>query len=165
MSRAENVGRGDGLTGEGDTPGPERTDIRIATYSIRSGRNGWLEIALRAMKQMNIDLGLFTEAKLTDGIHTRFSSEYTVVATNARVHNQGGVALFYRSSPFWQVESVKRYGPNPPRRTSDARKVPGILFGSDNAGALNALSVERTSRQALYLFTCRHSMVSPGMAG
>ena len=56
-------------------------------------------------------------------------------------------------------------GPESSPAYNDARKVPGILFGSDNAGALNALSVERTSRQALYLFTCRHSMVSPGMAG
>ena len=87
-------------------------EINIATYNIRSGRNGRLETALRAMEQMNVDLGILTEAKLTDGIYTRCSSGYNVVATNARAHFQGGVALFYKNSPDWQVESVRHHGPN-----------------------------------------------------
>jgi exonuclease III len=64
------------------------------------------------MEQMKVDLGILTEAKLTDGIYTRYSSGYNVVATSARVHNQGGVALFYKNSPDWQVESVRQHGPN-----------------------------------------------------
>jgi Reverse transcriptase (RNA-dependent DNA polymerase) len=90
----------------------EESRINLATYNIRSGRGGNLEIVLRAMEQMNVDLGILTEAKLTDGIYTRYSSGYNVVATSARVHNQGGVALFYKDSPDWQVESVKHHGPN-----------------------------------------------------
>jgi hypothetical protein len=46
----------------------ERASIRIATYNIRSGRAGRLEMALRAMNQMNVDIGILMEAKLTDGI-------------------------------------------------------------------------------------------------
>ena len=88
----------------GHSEAVERTQIRLATYNVRSGRAGRLEIALRAMEQMNVDLGILTEAKLTDGIYTRFSSGYHVVATDARVHNQGGVALFYRDSPHWQID-------------------------------------------------------------
>ena len=76
----------------------------MAMYNIQSSRTGWLE--------MNVDLGILTEAKLTNGIHTRYSSGYQVFATEARSHCQGGVALFYRYSPFWQVESIWRYGPN-----------------------------------------------------
>ena len=64
------------------------------------------------MEQMNVDIGILTEAKLTGGIYTRYSSGYNVVATSARVHNQGGVALFYKNSPDWQVESVRQHGPN-----------------------------------------------------
>ena len=86
--------------------------INLATYNIRSGRGGNLEIVLRAMEQMNVDIGILTEAKLTGGIYTRYSSGYNVVATSARVHNQGGVALFYKNSPDWQVESVRQHGPN-----------------------------------------------------
>lgn len=98
--------------GGGASTEAERTLICIATFNIRSGRAGRLELALRSMEQMNVDLGILTEAKLTDGIYTRFSSGYHVCATTARSHSQGGIALFYRDSPYWQVESVKRYGPN-----------------------------------------------------
>ena len=42
--------------------------IRLATYNIRNGRNGGLEAALRAMAQANVDLGVFQETKLTEGI-------------------------------------------------------------------------------------------------
>ena len=72
-------------------------------------------MALRAMRQMKVSFGILTEAKLTDGIYTRFCENYHVVATNARAHNQGGVALFYEDSPLWQVEEIKTYGPNETR--------------------------------------------------
>ena len=48
--------------------------IKLATYNIQSGRGGRLEMALREMAIMNIDAGILTETKLTDGIYTRFSS-------------------------------------------------------------------------------------------
>jgi hypothetical protein len=64
------------------------------------------------MEQMNVDVGLFTEAKLTGDAHTRFSSGHHVVAAEARRHCQGGVALFFRDSDCWQVESVRKHGPN-----------------------------------------------------
>jgi endonuclease/exonuclease/phosphatase family metal-dependent hydrolase len=81
-------------------------------YNIRSGRAGRLEMVLRAMNQMNVDIGILTEAKLTDGIHMRQSSGYHVYATSARSHSQGGVALFFHDSAQWQVESICRFGPN-----------------------------------------------------
>jgi exonuclease III len=86
--------------------------IRFGTYNIQSGRNGRLEQALRAMGQMGMDWGLFTEAKVTNGTHTRFSSEYHVIATEAASSSQGGLALFYRDSDTFQVESVRKHGPN-----------------------------------------------------
>jgi hypothetical protein len=64
------------------------------------------------MEQMNMDVGLLTEAKLMDGIYTRFSSGCHVVATDACSHSQGGVALFYRELDCLQVESVCKHGPN-----------------------------------------------------
>jgi len=66
----------------------------------------------QALQDMNVDLCFLTEAKLTDDHHTVYSSGYQVEATKARVHNQGGVALVYWDSPYWQVESVQRHGPN-----------------------------------------------------
>jgi exonuclease III len=69
-------------------------------------------MALRAMNQMNVDIGILMETKLTDGIHTRQSSGYHVYTTSARSHSQGGMALFFRNSALWQVESIRRFGPN-----------------------------------------------------
>jgi hypothetical protein len=46
------------------------TTIRLVSYNIRNARAGRLEVALRAMAQANVDLGVFQETKLTDGIYT-----------------------------------------------------------------------------------------------
>jgi hypothetical protein len=45
--------------------------IRIGTYNIRNGRAGNLEGDLRAMHNMNIDIVLLTETKLTNNQHTK----------------------------------------------------------------------------------------------
>jgi hypothetical protein len=64
------------------------------------------------MGQMRMDWGLFTEAKVTKGIQTRFSSDYHVVCTEANSSSQGGLALFFKDSTAFQVEAVRRHGPN-----------------------------------------------------
>ena len=86
--------------------------IRFGTYNIRNGQNGGLESELRGMSQANVDLGIFQETKCTDGIYTRESAGYRVVATDAPSRHRGGVALFYRPSPLFEVEAVREYGPN-----------------------------------------------------
>ena len=42
-----------------------------------------MELALQGMSQANMDLGIFQETKCTDGIYTRESVGYRVVATDA----------------------------------------------------------------------------------
>ena len=86
--------------------------IRFFTYNIRNGRNGGLESALWGVAQANTDLGIFQETKCTDGIHTRASAGYSVVATDALSRHRGGVAVFYRPSPHFVVEAVRQFGPN-----------------------------------------------------
>ena len=61
----------------------EEVPIRFNTYNIRNRRNGGLESVLRGMSQANMDLGIFQEKKCTDGIYTRESAGYRVVATDA----------------------------------------------------------------------------------
>ena len=90
----------------------EEVLIRFGTYNIRNGRNGGLESALRGMSQANMDMGIFQEMKCTDGIYTRKSAGYRVVATDAPSQHRSGVALFYRLSPLFEVEAVRDYGPN-----------------------------------------------------
>ena len=69
-------------------------------------------MALRGMSQANMDLGILQETKLTDGIYTRGSFGYSVIATDAPSRHRGGVALFYRSEPHFMVEAVEKFGPN-----------------------------------------------------
>ena len=88
------------------------TELVIGTWNIQSGRNTCLETALRALSIVGVDVCFLTETKLTAGIYTRLSSGYRVLATNAVSHRQGGVALVYRDSPYFQVESSVRHGPN-----------------------------------------------------
>ena len=59
-----------------------------------------------------MELGIFQEMKCTDGIYTRESAGYHVVATDAPSRHRGGVALFYRPSPLFEVEAVWEYRPN-----------------------------------------------------
>ena len=86
--------------------------IRFGTYNIRNGRKGGLEASLRGMSQANMDLGILQETKLTDGVYTRGSAGYNVIATEAPSRHRGGVVLFYRSTPHFVVEVVERCEPN-----------------------------------------------------
>jgi hypothetical protein len=76
---------------------PSRPDgsgsIALASFNIQSGRNGGIEAALRAMKQMGFDIGFLLETKLTGGIYTRHLSVYDVLASNATSLSSGGIAL------------------------------------------------------------------------
>ena len=47
-----------------------------------------------------------------EGIYTRGSAGYNVIATDALSQHRGGVALFYRSEPHFVVEAVEKFGPN-----------------------------------------------------
>ena len=50
------------------------------------------------MAATGVDLGIFTETKITDGVYTQFSSGYNVTASNAISACQGGIALFWRDN-------------------------------------------------------------------
>ena len=90
----------------------EEVPIRFSTYNIRNGRNGGLELALRGMAQANMDLGIFQETKCTEGIYTRESAGYIVVATDAPSRHHTRVAVLYWPSPLFAVEAVRQFGPN-----------------------------------------------------
>ena len=64
------------------------------------------------MDQANMDLGIMQEMKITDGVYTRASAGYRVVATDAPSRHRGGIALFYREGAGFVVKEVRPYGPN-----------------------------------------------------
>ena len=89
-----------------------RVPIRFGTYNIWNGGNWGIESALRRISQANMDLGIIQEAKLTDGIYTRGSAGYSVVATDAPSRQFGGLEVFYRLAPHFIVEAIKQFGTN-----------------------------------------------------
>ena len=86
--------------------------IRFGTYNICNRRNRGLELALRGMSQANMDLGIFQETKVTDGIYTREPAGYSVIATEAPSQHHDGVAVFHRPAPHFAVEAVQKFSPN-----------------------------------------------------
>ena len=68
--------------------------IRVGTYNIWNGINGGLDSELRGVSQANMDLGIFQEKKLSDGVYTRGSTRYSVIAVDAPIQHLGGVAVF-----------------------------------------------------------------------
>ena len=71
-----------------------------------------METALRGVSQANMDMGILQETKLPDGIYTRGSAGYSVLATDAPSRHRGGVAIFYRPAPHFAVEAVRKFRPN-----------------------------------------------------
>ena len=84
-----------------------RVPIRFRTYNIFNERNRGLELALRGVSQANMDLGIFKETKVTDGIYTRGSAGYCIVATDASFRHCGRMAVFYQPAPYFAVEDVR----------------------------------------------------------
>ena len=89
-----------------------REPIRFGTYNIRNVRNGGLESALRGMSQANMELGIFKETKITNGVYTLRSAGYIVVSIDTPIRHRSGVAVFYRPSPRYAMEAVQKFGPN-----------------------------------------------------
>jgi endonuclease/exonuclease/phosphatase family metal-dependent hydrolase len=87
-------------------------NINIATYNIRDGQNSNLEAALRACQKMRIDVGILTETRLGTDRYTRSASGYTVFATQTTHFNQGGIALIFTNSLYFQIKSQQKHGPN-----------------------------------------------------
>ena len=81
----------------------EARGIKLAMLNIRSGREVGLEAALRALKQVNIYVGLLQEMKLTNGIHARQGAGCAIWATEAEIRHQGGIEVVRRKESRWQV--------------------------------------------------------------
>jgi exonuclease III len=106
--------------------------LNICSYNIMHGGNNRLNQALRCMRMMNMDLGILTETKLTDGRHTRAAEGFDVVATKAKNKHQGGVAIFYRTdkNDKWVIEGTKCFGPNVIRATLVSGRKRWLIIGA-----------------------------------
>ena len=90
-----------------------RSSLVLGTLNIYSGTNSRLQMAMRCMEKMSVDIGILTETKITNDMYAKESEGYEIVCTKARSAHQGGVALFYRKYSWkFSVEGTKTFGPN-----------------------------------------------------
>ena len=88
--------------------------------------------------------------KLTDGIYTRGSAGYSVVATDAPSRHRGGVAIFYCSEPHFTVKAVEKFGPNVIifQLVTGARRwyIVGVYLAPDNTETMERVTKAIRSR-------------------
>jgi len=89
------------------------TTITITTYNVVSARGTKLLEALRAMKDLNTDIAILTEAKLTGDRHARMGHGFHVFATNASSPSKGGIVLAWRAGQqHWTLEGMRAVSAN-----------------------------------------------------
>jgi len=91
----------------------QKTQITIVTYNVVSARGTCLLEALHTMQELNTDIAILTEAKLTNNKHARHGHGFNVFATLAPSASQGGVVLVWRAEPrHWILEGLRAISPN-----------------------------------------------------
>ena len=87
--------------------------VRIIMYNIMLAGGNNLNMALRAMDQMHVDLGIFTKTKLNHDMYMQDCYGYSIVVTRMKTSFQGGVALFYWNQALhWSVRGIQTHGHN-----------------------------------------------------
>ena len=64
------------------------------------------------MAYANVDLGLLQETNITDGVYVQESAGFCVIALDVLIRHHWGVALFYKESPRFAVDSYQQHGPD-----------------------------------------------------
>jgi hypothetical protein len=64
------------------------------------------------MAAVEVECGVLTETKITNDIHTQFSSGYTVFALNTAGVWQGRIAFFWRDNDLYEIKESKFCVPN-----------------------------------------------------
>ena len=67
---------------------------------------------MRGISQANVDVRVFQETKLTEGIYSLFLAGYKAVAMPAPIRHQDSVKIFYWESPVFAVEAIRQFGVN-----------------------------------------------------
>jgi len=107
------------------------THITITTYRVVSACRTKLLEALWAMHDLNTDIVILTEAKLTGDRYARMGHGYNVVATNATSPSKGGVALAWHAGPqHWMLEGMQAVSGNTISATLATVNCQWLLLGT-----------------------------------
>ena len=64
------------------------------------------------MAQTNLDLGVFQNTKVTDGVHMRKPEGYGFLVADMPIRHYGGIYVFYCDVPHFQVKAYQPHRPN-----------------------------------------------------
>jgi len=107
------------------------THITITAYNVVSARRERLLEALRAMADLNTDIAILTETKLTKGRHTKYGFDFHVFATDAESPSQGGTALIWKAGDtHWTLEGIRALSANSISATLVSGKNRWLLLGT-----------------------------------
>ena len=99
------------MEGKGEKKGKaERkgSEIALASYNIRDGRNAGLLSAARALDHANVDVAFLQEVKMKNPkFASRTGYGYTIVTTAAGTMRCGGVLLMTRKSDLFSIKEAK----------------------------------------------------------
>ena len=101
-----------GILGKGGEVDERVEVVHFGTYNIQNSHNGGLELALRGIYQANFDLVLLQDTKITDGVYAQDSTGFSVVTSDALIRHHGGLTLFYKESPRFEVEYHQQQSTN-----------------------------------------------------
>ena len=59
-----------------------------------------------------MDVGVFQETKVTEGMYMRLSEGCMVVLMPEPIQHQGGIVIFYRDSLVFAVKEIRQFGAN-----------------------------------------------------
>ena len=59
-----------------------------------------------------MDLGIFQERKVMEGIYMRYLGRYQVAATAVPIPHRGGINVFYCKAENFTLEAIRLHGPN-----------------------------------------------------
>ena len=78
-------------------------DIHLYGYNIHNWRYGGIESELCMKFQTRMNLRVLYKKKITVSVYMRRSLDYNVLVLEASINHPGGLKLFFRKPPNFQI--------------------------------------------------------------
>lgn len=83
--------------------------IRFATMNVLSGRREKLHQVMKCFNRHHTDVAFMQETRIPDKKHPRSIKGHKILCSPAPSASEGGVAIAFRSSSNWHIESPQAF--------------------------------------------------------
>jgi len=128
------------------------THITLATYNVVSARKTRLLLALRAMADINTDIAVLTETKLTSGCQAKTGHGYSVFAS---LVTRGVALIWQKETTHWTLKGMRALSANSISATLVSGDQRWLLLGTyispnvEPDAKLNVLEMEASRHPCL----------------